>query len=135
MVPEKKNENLLPILKNLCAKISAPVTESEVFAVRRVAKMNNESARPRNILVTLPSERHRDYVISAFQRYKKANRTNPLNSSDLGFPAENGQYIYVTEHLAPECKELHSAARKAAKERAYKFVWVKYGRVYMRKNE
>ncbi|KAG7299081.1 hypothetical protein JYU34_017579, partial [Plutella xylostella] len=133
-VPERKSENIVTHVKNLCKKINVPVTDSEIHACRRVAKMDQSSTRPRNILVTLPSTRHRDNIISAVKRYNKANSTNKLNSSDLEISGEACP-IFVTEHLSPAVKELHAAARKISKEKSYKFVWVKFNRVFMRKDE
>lgn len=133
-VPERKSENLVSIFERLCDELNVSTPNTDVLCVRRVAKMNSDSDRPRNILVTLQSERQRDELISAIRQYNKKNTDNQLNSSHLGIPGEK-RTIYLSEHLSPECKKLHAATRKAAKEQAYKFVWVKYGRIYVRKNE
>ncbi|XP_063835212.1 uncharacterized protein LOC135084065 [Ostrinia nubilalis] len=134
MLPERQNENLTVVIKKLFDELKAQIADNDICAVRRVAKVDTTSKRPRNVLVTLTSERHRDYLLSAYKRYNKAHKTEPLSSIQLDIPGER-RVIYLSEHLAPECKSLHAAARKLAKEREYKFVWVKYGRVYIRKNE
>lgn len=134
VVPENKEENVTSIFKKLCEKIDFPIVDSEISSVRRVAKLNPSSDRPRNILVTLKSERQRDDLISAYRGYNKNNKNDLLNSSHLNISGEK-QRIFVTEHLSSEVKELHSAARKTAKERGYKFVWIKYGRIYVRKSD
>lgn len=131
-IPEKKSENLLLILKNLGDKLKVSIPDT--FTARRISKFDKTNSRPRNILVTLPSERHRDDVITAFKKYNRLNASNPLNSSDLGVSGEPFR-VYVVEHLSAECKELYAEARKFAKERHYKFVWVKYGRILIRKDE
>lgn len=133
-VPEKKSENLLNLMKEMCEVLKIPIALTDIKAIRRVAKLNPSSSRPRNIIVTLPSERHRDEIISAVRRYNKENRKCPLNSSHIGVPGESCQ-LYVSEHLSFECKELHAATRQWAKTNGYKFVWVRYGRIYIRKNE
>lgn len=131
-VPEKRSENLLALLKNLGERLKVNIPDTS--GARRISKFNNSNDRPRNILVSLPSERHRDIIIAAYKKYNKTNAGSPLNSSDLGVPGEPFR-VYVVEHLAPECKELYAAARKAAKEQHYRFIWVKYGRIYVRKEE
>lgn len=133
-VPERKTENLLVMLKNLCDVVKAPVEDNCISACRRVAKLNNSSNRPRNIVVTFSTPRTRDFVLSAAHRYNKSHSDGGLRSSDLGIPGEPCR-IYVTEHLSPEQKALHAATRKAAKERQYRYVWVKYGQIYVRKND
>lgn len=134
LIPEKKNENLVGIFKHLCAAIKAPIVESDICSIRRVAKLNSQSSRPRNIIVTLPSERHRDTLISTFKRFNKSNKSEPLNSSHLDIPGQK-QNIYVNEHLSPECKAIFAATKKAAKEYSYTYVWVRNDRVYTRKND
>lgn len=133
-VPESKNENPIGLFNNLCKILKLDISPDQIHSCRRVAKLNSTSDRPRNLLVTLVNPGLRDSVLSACYRYNKTNKGDLLNSSHLGL-ACNKQRIYVTEHLSPECKALHAAARKAAKEKGFKYVWVKYGRVYMRKND
>ncbi|CAG9138790.1 unnamed protein product [Plutella xylostella] len=132
-VPESKSENLLAILQSLCKVIDTPLVETDVRAYRRVAKINPASNRPRNIVVTLASPRHRDTLISAVLRYNKLHANDKLNSTSIGIAGE-ARRIYVSEHLSADTKQLHAAARKTAKELNYKYVWVRFGRIYLRKD-
>lgn len=132
-VPEKRSENVLTIVKNLYATVNLPVSDCDIIACRRVAKMSTSSNRPRNILVTLPSVRHRDNLISSVKRYNKTHSNDQLNSEHVGVPGEKS-YIYVAEHLSAETKELHAATRQAARGK-YKYVWVKFGNIYVRKDD
>lgn len=133
-VPERKNENILGIVRSLFDKLSLQFSEDSVSFCSRVPKMNNKSDRPRNIIVTLQSPRHRDLVLSAAHRYNKLHSKDMLNSLDLGVSGEK-TLIYIAEHLTPECKAIYAAARKFKKEKQYKYVWVKYGKVFLRKND
>lgn len=134
LVPDNRNENILSTVKQIISVIQAPVDEANIRCVRRVAKLNPQSTRPRNILVTLSTERQRDTFISAFKRYNKNNRSDPLNTTNLGIPG-NKQAIYVMEHLPPYLKSLHAETRKTAKDKNYKYVWIKYGNIYIRKDD
>lgn len=133
-VPEGRQENLLTLLKNLCCVIGADISDKDICSVRRVAKMNPSTNRPRNILVTLTSERQRNEIISAFKSYNKTRKPEYFNSMHLGIPGEKNK-IYVVEHLSPETKELYAVTRRTAREQSYKYVWVKYGRIYVRKTD
>lgn len=133
-VTEKREESLTAIVKKICETVEFPIKESDLYSVRRIARRNPLSNRPRNIILTLPSERSRDTLISAFKRYNKQNRSNLLNTTTLNIAGET-RTVYLSEHLTPDCKELHSATRKAAKDLSYKYVWVKFGRIYVRKND
>lgn len=132
-VPEKKQENLINIFKSLCEKIEVPIHDTDIGSIRRVAKMDTTSDRPRNILATLKSERLRDSMISAYRNYNKSHRNDPLNTNILGITGESKQ-IYIAEHLSPEMKELHSKTRKVTKGR-YKYVWIQHGNIYVKKTD
>ncbi|XP_026315834.1 uncharacterized protein LOC113227170 [Hyposmocoma kahamanoa] len=132
-VPEKRSENVLTIVKNLYTTVNLPMSDCDIIACRRVAKMSTSSNRPRNILVTLPSVRHRDNLISSVKRYNKTHSNDQLNSEHVGVPGEKSN-IYVAEHLSAETKELHAATRQAARGK-YKYVWVKFGNIYVRKDD
>lgn len=133
-VPESKTENLMALFKKLCECLQVVVSESDVKACRRIAKLDSNSKRPRNILVTLSSQRLRDVLLSAVTRYNKSRPDNKLCTVDVGIGGPAGR-IYLSEHLSPEAKELHHAARKFCVEKNYKFVWVRFGQIYVRKDE
>jgi hypothetical protein len=131
-VPEKRSEDVVSMVKSLCETLQLPISDSDIHACRRVAKMDTTSKRPRNIVVTLTSPRLRDSLISAAHRYNKEHKSNKLNTNHVGIK-DVCQQIYVTEHLSPECKQLYAAARRTAKDKGYTYCWVKYGRIYLRK--
>lgn len=133
-VPESRNENVTSLFKKLCNIVNFPLEDGGIHACRRIAKMDNTSKRPRNILVTLASPRMKDSILSAVQRFNKAHPRDTLNSRQLEISGETHK-IYVVEHLSPQCKQLHAAARRFAREKQYKYVWAKYGRVYLRKDD
>lgn len=133
-VPENNHENLNHLFKKLCECLSVNISDADIKSCRRVAKMNPDSRRPRNILISLSSQRLRDEVLSAFTRYNKSNSKDKLGTAHVGLTCAVSR-IYVSEHLSPEAKELHSMARKLSKEKNYKFVWVRFGQIYIRKDE
>ncbi|CAB3239210.1 unnamed protein product [Arctia plantaginis] len=133
-VPERKNENVLLLLKKLCELVKVPIDDANINACRRVAKLNTSSSRPRNIVVTFSSPRIRDLVLSATHRFNRAHPDRGLTSSDLEIPGESSR-VFVTEHLSPEQKTLHAAVRGFARDRGFKYVWIKYGQVYIRKDD
>ncbi|XP_028173167.1 uncharacterized protein LOC114362097 [Ostrinia furnacalis] len=131
---ERRNENVVALFKNLCEAVKASVDDSHISACRRVAKQNTASNRPRNIIVTFSSPRVRDLVLSATHRYNKSHSGRGLLSSDLGITGDACK-IYVNEHLSPELKSLHAATRKVARDHNYKYVWIKYSQIYVRKDD
>ncbi|GBP10837.1 hypothetical protein EVAR_5427_1 [Eumeta japonica] len=131
-VPEKRTENLLEIFKKMYKEI--PITDTGICSVFRIAKFNPQSARLRSILVTLPSEPHRDNIISAVRRGNK-NQLSSLTSAHLGIHGD-AINIHVSQHLPPpHTKKIHAAARKVSKERDCKYTWLRFGRVHIIKDD
>ncbi|KAL4703580.1 hypothetical protein ACJJTC_004606 [Scirpophaga incertulas] len=120
-VPETRNENVVDIVRNLCGVIKTTFNENEISNCRRVAKIDASSTRPRNILLTLPSSRQRDMLLSAVKRFNKMQPNDTLNSTHLGVKGDKSS-VYVAEHLSPDLKKLHANTRKTAKAKGYKFV-------------
>ncbi|XP_026331982.1 uncharacterized protein LOC113239276 [Hyposmocoma kahamanoa] len=133
-VPEFKNENLLNLIQQLLKTVSCNVPDNEILSFHRVAKQNSKSDRPRNIIVKFSSTRTRDSVLAATKVFNEHNKQDKLNTSHLGI-ASSKKPVYVMEHLSPANKLLHAATRSVAKEKHYEFVWVKNGRVFIRKDQ
>ncbi|CAH0405335.1 unnamed protein product [Chilo suppressalis] len=133
-VPEYKNENIHTLIKQLAQTISCDLNESDVHQYTRIAKSNKNDQRPRSIILKLATPRIRDKFLAAVITYNKNHASEKLNSSHLGFGGVN-QPIYVAEHLSPANRALHAAARLKAKKKGYRFVWVKQGKIFMRKDE
>lgn len=72
-------------------------------------------------------------MITSYRKYNKEHKDDPLDTEMLGIPG-NKCPIFIVEHLSPELKELHAAARQTAKKLSYKYVWTSYGRIFMRKD-
>ncbi|XP_028165096.1 uncharacterized protein LOC114356174 [Ostrinia furnacalis] len=134
-VPDKKTENVLQIVKQLGRTVNCTINDQDIHYCSRIAKINPNSTRPRSIIAKLSSPRLRDTVLSAVSRYNKENPQNKLSTADFGFNPENKTPVFVLESLSYENKQLHAAARQRGKELNFKFVWVRAGRIYMRKNE
>lgn len=122
------------ILTQLSKVVSYDLKDCDTMKCTRVASINNNKSRPRTVVVRLRSPRCRDEFYSAITRYNKSHKNDKLNTSLLGYGVEK-EPIYVSEHLSPTYKSLHAAARLRAKEKSYKFVWVRYGKIFVAKDE
>lgn len=133
-VPESKSENLMTVARKICNIISVPTEYIEAATCTRVRKMNETNNRPRAIIIKLSSTRARDEILAAVTKFNKKNISNKLNTEHLGF-REAKSPVYVSEHLTPFFKALHARTRQVAREKEYKFVWVRNGRIFVRKND
>lgn len=133
-LPEHKQENLVNTLVQLSKVVSYPVAENEILSCARVQKLNPSSNQPRAVICKLPSKIKRDNLLGAVSLYNRSNSNNKLNTKLLGY-GDKQSPVFVSEHLTPANKSLHAATRIAAKELKYKFVWVKNGKILVRKDE
>lgn len=133
-VPEHKSENVVSIVKQIAQVVSVKLSDTDILSCTRVAAMNKSVNRPRAIVAKLRSSRCRDEVYSAVTKFNKAHQDDKLNSSHLGIGGQKTP-VYVCEHLSPVQKALHAAARTKARDLGYKFVWIRNGHIFMRKNE
>lgn len=131
-LPEKKQENLIEIVSQLSKVVGSGIQDNDIKHCTRVAKQNASNARPRTVVVQLASPRTRDQFLAATIKFNKSNPDNKLNTTHLGYSGPKSA-IYITEHLSITNKALHAAARIKAKEIGYQFVWVRGGRIFMRK--
>lgn len=134
-VPESRSENLVSTVLQLATVISSDITNSDIQHCTRIAKKDPHSARPRSILVKLSSPRQRDNFLAAAISFNRSNDKGKLNTSHLGIATEKPQPIFVTEHLSAENKAIHAATRIRGKELGYKFVWVRNGKIFIKKDE
>lgn len=133
-VPENKSENLLSVARQLCTAVSVPLLDGDILTGTRVRKMNEENDRPRTIVIRLQTIKKRDEILAAVSRFNKINQKDRLNTSVLGFGCKKSP-VYVSEHLSPYNKALHASTRKVARDRGYKYVWIRNGRIFVRKDD
>ncbi|XP_050680895.1 uncharacterized protein LOC126976554 [Leptidea sinapis] len=134
-IPEHRNEDTNKSIKEICNVVgfSLPSPQDIIFTTR-VAKINRESKRPRNLVCQFSNKLVRDNFLAAIINYNKSHKDNKLSSSLLGITGSSVP-VYVNEHLTPANKSLHAETRKLAKSNGYKFVWVRSGKIFVRKEE
>lgn len=131
-LPENKQENLYTVVKQLGSVVKCELRDSDILHCTRTAKLQTNSTRPRSVVVQLASPRIRDQLLAAVIVYNKNNKNDKLNSADFGIAGMKTP-VYVVEHLSSSNKSLHAAARLKAQEKGYRYVWVRNGRIFVRK--
>lgn len=134
-VPEHRSENVVNTVLQLSKFIKCDVKETDIQLCTRTAKKDRETSRPRSILVKFNSPRLRDSYLAAAIQYNKSHPEDKLNASHLGIATTSPSPVFVVEHLSSENKALHAATRLRAKELKYKFVWIRYGKIFTKKGE
>ncbi|XP_046662820.1 uncharacterized protein LOC124355705 [Homalodisca vitripennis] len=69
--------------------------------------------------------------IKKFLRKRRVKRN--LNLSHINKPG--GEVIYVNESLSPERRSLLALAKAAKRQKGYTFLWIRNGKIFLRKEE
>lgn len=139
-VPQRSSENLVHLVTAMGSVINVPIAAESIRAVHRVAQ-NVQSERPKNIVVELCSRRLRDDVIAAVRARRGLAAGQLLAAAGGGGGGARlderalAQPIFINEHLTLKNKILYAKARKEAKEKHYKWVWVKNAAILARKDD
>lgn len=133
-IPENNSENLVSIMKQLTNTLSVSLSENDIVMCTRVRKLDPNNKKPRAIIVKLPSTRARDNMLAAVAKFNKSNPTEKLHTGHLGYGGAKAP-VFLSEHLSPHLKILHAQSRQKAREKGYKYVWIRNGRIFIRKDE
>jgi hypothetical protein len=124
-VPLKKNENLFTIMDSLCQVVGYPVHRTSINYISRIPVHNSKE---KSIIVSFANRYIKeDFIASA--RVKKS-----ILADEIGFN-DNHQKIYVNDHLTPEYKQLLTKTKTALKAKGYMYVWVKFAKIHVRKDD
>lgn len=135
MYSPEKDGNLIGILTTLSNVIKYPLSTEKTTKCSRIAKINANISRPRSIVVQLTTPRERDNFLSGVIKLNKSkSKEEKLNTGHLGISGAT-QPIFIHEHLSPVNKALHAATRSTAREKGCKHVWVRNGRIFVRKTD
>lgn len=126
-IPEVKDENLTELMIEIATYVGVEMSDNDIVQVNRVSPRVKLQGRPRVIVAKMSNRLIKDSLLSTI-------RKNRITTKAIGMPGEP-KPIYVNEHLTHFYKQLLKTTKDYAKTRQYQFVWVKNGRVYVRKND
>lgn len=140
-LPEKSSENLIHIALTMGKVLGVPISIDSVKAVHRVPH-REQTGRAKNVILELTSRRLRDDVIAA-ARARRGVTAGQLLTAAEGAAAGAGtsrlddriasQPVFINEHLTLKNKILYSNTRKIARDKQYKWVWIKNASILVRK--
>lgn len=127
-IPSNKEENLIQLVNKVSTSIGFDFDEKMIDNCYRYGS-RNATNNPGGIVVKFV--RKIDAELFVQKRKEKRN----LNTRDLGFMDGQSNPVYVNCSLTQWKRQLLNSARKAKTEKQYTFLWVRNGRIYMRKNQ
>jgi prefoldin subunit 5 len=124
-VPIKKDENLFKIIETIGEKVGYSFPRTQINYLSRVPIYNSKE---KSIVVSFLNRYIKEDFISATRACKS------LKAEDIGF-RDSKHRIFVNDHLNADAKNLLNKAKQLAKEKSFSYVWVKFGKIHVRKNE
>lgn len=118
-VKEDKNEDLKGIFMNLMDHLKLPGLKTTF--------MNAYRLKSGPIIVDLIHKSFRNMILNA----KKGKK---LNNHDIGLTNQSKKEFFVNERSTSETIAIYKKAREL-KELGFKFIWTKFGSVFIKKNE
>lgn len=119
------DDKVLDSVKNVGQALGIEITDSMVDACHLLGKRPN-AVGPPGIIVKFVRRIDAETLLSK-RRGKK------LSTRHLGLPTDSP--VYINESLTPERRRLYALARKVRSDKNYKWLWVKGGKIFLRKSD
>ncbi|XP_046384872.1 uncharacterized protein LOC124155198 [Ischnura elegans] len=128
-VPFSAHENLTQVVCKIGTELGVEIKDEAIDFCYRYKSMSND--KPGGIHVKFVSQRTKEDILLK-RRVKRNFSTRHLTLE--GTPPTDSP-IYINESLCPGRRRLFSAAREAKKTKNYDFLWIRGGKIYLRKAE
>lgn len=126
-VPEGKNEDVVEVVKEVGKGLDMTITDSMIDACHRLGRRPGPGGAPPGIIVRFVRRLDKEELLK--KRRVKFN----FSTRHMNLPVD--QPVYINEALTPARRRLFAEARKMKKDKQYKFLWVRNGKILMRKEE
>lgn len=113
------------VVKTISASVGMNISDADIESAYRIKKNNK-------IIVEFSSLTKKRELMSKIKGHRIDANVLKGDRSDT---SSNNNYIYVNDELTPHNRRLLWMAKTKAKECGWKFVWVRNGYIYARKNE
>jgi polyhydroxyalkanoate synthesis regulator phasin len=123
-IPEKKDESVLDLVKNVGKALNFEITEDMVDACHRIGKPEN-ATRPRGIIVKFVRRTDKEKLIN-----KRREKKRDFSIRHIGLPEDKP--IFINESLSPARRRLFAMAREQKKKQGVKYLWLRGGSILMR---
>lgn len=125
-IPYTPTEDVLSIVKDVGKALDLTISDSMVDTCHRLGVRQNGD-KPPGIIVKFVRRIDKEELL----RKRRVKRT--LSTRHMSRPDDLP--VYVNESLSPARRRLHAMARQYQRDNNYKFLWVRNGKILMRKEE
>lgn len=127
-LPQTSSDSPTDIVLKIAAYAGVELRHEDIESAHRVQPQNAVAGRPKPIVVKLRERMCKDKLLSGLKRKKG------ICTKDIGIDGLEKKF-FVNEHLTPENKQLFNKTKLFAREKAFKFVWIRNCNIFLRKNE
>lgn len=125
-IPEYKNEDIYEIVKKIGDSFEYTIRKENIDEAYRI-KDQNKNKKNNPIVVSFLRKIDKEEFLS--KRKKRSLFTNEIGIS------ESKIQIFINEHLNKRMKNLLWQTKTIKIEKKYKFLWIRNGSIFLRKNE
>lgn len=132
---KNKQMSAYDVVKTIGASLNVVVNEEDVSRAYRLKKQNDK------VVIEFSSLGKKIELMSKIERHRvdanviKENINTENNSSNVENSSHTNKYIYINDQLTFTNRRLLWLAKTKAIEAKWKFVWVRNGNIFARKNE
>jgi hypothetical protein len=123
--PMERNEDVVDIVKSISKALEYPITDQQIDNCHRLT--TRDITRPPPILIKLVRKIDKDELL------KKRRIKRDFSTRHLGLTTDIP--LYLNESLSPERRKILALARKAKVDKGYKYLWIRNGKILMRKTD
>lgn len=114
------------VVRAIGMSINVEINERDIDKAYRVKKQNN------NIIIEFATLNKKIEFMDKIDRHRIDPKNVKINGENI---VDSNTYIYINDHLTYNNRRLLWLAKTKAKEAKWKFVWVRNGTIFARKNE
>lgn len=125
-VPVEPNEQVLEVVKRVGKALDVNIEDTMVSACHRLRTKDSSGKAP-GIIVKMVRRMDADHILE--RRRVKRN----LSTHDIGLTSRPALPVYVNESLSKGRRSLLNSAREKKDEKKYTYLWIRGGKILMRK--
>lgn len=126
-VPEQNNEDVISVVKEVGKALDMDISDSMIDACHRLGRRTGPNSPPPGIIVKFVRRLDKEEIL----RKRRVKRT--LSTRHMNLPMD--QPVYINEALTPTRRRLLAEARKIKRDKGLKFLWVRGGKIFLRREE
>lgn len=132
-IPETKNESVFEVFNKLSSVIKSPVVSNGLSTAHRLPSRGKEQIKP--IVFKFVRRQDKEGWLADFkQAASEDNGGAGISTKTLCRSLAEGR-VCAYQHLAPTTMELFRETKKLATQKGYRFVWIRDGKILVRKEE